>query len=399
MGSVDLNINKYKNKDGKRGLSMKNIYICFLREESDIIGILNKIKQQCIAIDNIGIKSFLVISRNDSVVLYEVINEVLVEIISQKYTKFALYNENHKRIFKKISSFIRLKEFLNFAQKQIIYRSADSVYIRNIQPITLDVVKFIKFISKSNHKIYWEIPTYSKNKEKELSFNNFMHKYISTYLTGNVAIAAEEGLNKKGYIFTTNGVNSKNIRMKRNADHQNFNLVCVATFDYWHGYDRLIEGLNNYYKNNNNYRTVSLHMVGNGNLQPLKDLVEKHNLGKYVTFHGVLVGEKLDDLFDQMDIAVGNLGFHRVGVYADTSIKIREYCARGIPFVTALKDSDFPSEFIYRKKVPADESAIDIVSIIEFYDKLNQSQDYSNVMRLFACNNLSWEMKMKFILE
>ncbi|GMK41165.1 glycosyl transferase [Paenibacillus sp. CCS19] len=385
---------------------MKNIYICFLREESEIIGILNKIRQQCIAINNLGYSTGLIISRNDSVVLYEVNNGDLIEINQMKYTQTGCFDENRSKYFKGLSSLIRLNQFLNFAKQMINEHQPESVYIRNIQPITSSVAFFIRSISKKNMKVYWEIPTYSKSHEKAKNikdlFYNLMHRYISRFLTNNVAIAAEEGLQKKGFIFTTNGVNVRSVFLKKNIPHEGINLICVATFDHWHGYDRLIEGLRNYYDTEhvNKKQIVQIHMVGNGNVQPLIDQVNKYNLNKYIKFHGVLRGVELDEVFDSMDIAVGNLGFHRIGVFADTSIKIREYCARGIPFITALNDSDFPSDYAYLKKVPADESAIDILSIIMFYEKLkNNHLDYSKEMRRYAENHLTWEQKMRFIVE
>ncbi|MEA3573929.1 glycosyltransferase [Peribacillus frigoritolerans] len=385
-------------------MKKKNIYICFLREESEIIGILNKIRQQCLALNNLGVVSSLIISRNNSVVLYEINNNEFIEKHLVNYSKYGKYNEEQNKYLKKISSFTRLKEFLSFAKQMINEINPDSIYIRNISPITLDVVNFIKLLSKKDYTVYWEIPTYSKYNKKAKNINqlydNYMHKYISSFLSKNIAIAAEEGLEKEGYIFTTNGVNVNNVKLRNPISHQNINLICVATFDYWHGYDRLIEGLKNFYDSNDTGRVVHLHMVGNGNTKPLKDLVLKYNLEDYVTFHGVLIGDTLDNLFDYMDIAVGNLGFHRRGVYADTSIKIREYCARGIPFITALKDSDFPEGFQYLIKMPADESAIDIERVINFYHKVNKNNlDFSKAMREYAVKNLSWEEKMKFIVE
>ncbi|GFN29857.1 glycosyltransferase [Paenibacillus xylaniclasticus] len=384
----------------------KNIYICFLREESEIVGILNKVRQQCLAIHNLGVQSSLIISRNHCVVQYDVIDNKLVEIRTAAYTKLGQYNEDNSKFAKKVSSLLRLKQFFKFAKQVIEEKQPDSIYIRNISPITMDVARFLKYCSRQRRKVYWEIPTYSEIQDRirnlRTLYYRIMHHYISRYLTNNVAIAAEEGLERKGFIFTTNGVNARSIKLKEHKQHPGINLICVATFDYWHGYDRLLEGLKNYYAADARDRNqqVHIHMVGNGNVKPLEDLTAQYGLGCYVTFHGVLLGQELDQLFDEMDIAIGNLGFHRRGVFADTSIKIREYCARGVPFVTALNDSDFPQPFQFRKKVPADESAIDIGSIIEFYEHItSRHPNFSQEMRRYAENHLTWEQKMRFIRD
>lgn len=374
----------------------KNIYICFLREESEVVGILNKIRQQCIAIENLGIKSKLIISRNNKVVLYEIINGKFKEEKSVEYSKRAIYNNEENKYLKKVSSIFRLKEFLKFSKNIVKEELPDSIYIRRLKPITLEMISFIRYVYSKKCKIFWEIPTYSTTHKdkKKLSgiYDEFMHKYISKFLYKNVAIAAEEDLQRKGYIFITNGVNTRNIKLKENKHHNGINLVCMATFDFWHGYDRLIYGLRDYYRENSE-QLVYIHMIGNGDVQSLKDLAESCDLKDYVKFHGVLTGEKLNNIFDFMDIAIGNLGFHRVGVYADTSIKIREYCARGIPFVSALNDSDFPNKFKYMKKVEADDSNINIKDICDFYYKISK-YDYLMEMREYAETNLSWENKM-----
>lgn len=385
---------------------MKNIYICFLREESEIVGILNKVRQQCLAITNLGVQTSLVISRNHGVVQYDVVDGEFVEKRIASYTKLAQYNEEKSKYAKKLSSLIRLKQFLRFARQVIADKRPESIYIRNISPITMEVVGFIKYCSRNDRRVYWEIPTYSEIQDRVRNartlYYKLLHAYISLYLTKNIAIAAEEGLERKGYIFTTNGVNAGKIKLKERTAHAHINLVCVATFDYWHGYDRLLEGLYNYYANDaqSKSRAVYIHMVGNGNVKPLQELTAKYGLDDYVTFHGVRLGGELDRIFDDMDVAIGNLGFHRRGVFADTSIKIREYCARGIPFITALNDSDFPQGFPFLKKVPADESPIDIGGVAAFYDEVAGSHpDFSGQMRRYAESHLTWEQKMKFIAE
>jgi len=384
-----------------------NIYICFLREESGIVGILNKIRQQCYAINNLGKESYLIISRNNSVVLYKVVNNDLINISAMEYSKRACYSEYKNKYLKKLSSFFRLKEFLIFSRKMIKKINPSSIYIRRIKPVTPQLIKFIKFVSVNKYKCYWEIPTYSNynynNEVKKNLYNRYVNSYIENNVYRIVAVAAEEGLKKPGYIFTTNGVNTNSIKLKDNIKHNGIHMICVATFDFWHGYDRLIEGLREYYingkENKKDIPEVFIHMVGNGDTQSLQQLSDKYNLNSYIKFHGVLLGKDLDQVFDKMDLAIGNLGFHRVGVFADTSIKIREYCARGIPFITALKDSDFPEGTPFVSKVPADDSAININDVLKFYSDLSQNYpNFSSEMRQYAMGKLAWEQKMQFIV-
>jgi len=79
-------------------------------------------------------------------------------------------------------------------------------------------------------------------------------------------------------------------------------------------------------------------------------------------------------------------------------LKAREYCARGILFVISYDDVGFPNDFPYMLKVPADESAVDIGQILQFYDRI-KDRDIIKEMRDYAEKNLSWEAKLKPVID
>jgi hypothetical protein len=53
-------------------------------------------------------------------------------------------------------------------------------------------------------------------------------------------------------------------------------------------------------------------------------LVNELDLNSYVIFHETKTGEDLDKIVDGCDIALGSLGNHRKGLYADSALKNRE---------------------------------------------------------------------------
>jgi hypothetical protein len=176
-------------------------------------------------------------------------------------------------------------------------------------------------------------------------------------------------------------------------------MAGVANLSFWHGYDRIIEGLSRYYHYKRpEEKKVFFHIIGDSSSSEsnrYKELVKKYGLSDYVKFHGRKFGKDLDSLFNQMDIAVGSLGGHRKNIKFDKSLKNREYCARGIPFFYSLIDPDFEGQdFIY--KVPSNDDPIDISSIIEFID--NSNYDSARI-RNFAEENLTWEQQFKKILD
>ncbi len=66
----------------------------------------------------------------------------------------------------------------------------------------------------------------------------------------------------------------------------------------------------------------------------------------------------------------------------------------------AYDDQDFPKSFPYVFKIPSDESSVDINKVVELYEKLIYSHpDYSIDMREYAEEHLSWDAKMKPVIE
>jgi len=207
----------------------------------------------------------------------------------------------------------------------------------------------------------------------------------------------------KKFIKITNGINVQNITtIKRNNHFKNeLNMIGLGYIQYWHGYDRVIEGISNYYCTDNVKKRVYFHIVGMGKEIPnLKSLVKKYKMEKYVLFHGCKEDNDLNNIFDLCHVAIGSLGIHRYGSDVASPLKNREYCARGIPFVMSFNDLDFPEDFPYIMKVPADDSAVNIEEIINFYINIkDRYPNYIEGIRNYAEKNLSWETKLKPVVD
>ena len=171
----------------------------------------------------------------------------------------------------------------------------------------------------------------------------------------------------------------------------------MAEIHYWHGFDRLIKGLANYYKESPDYK-VYFHMVGEffgeKERNEILPLLQEQSLGKYVILHGAQHGEELDRLFEQADMAIGSLARHRSGITHIKTLKNREYAARGLSFIYSETDSDFENKS-YILKIPADETAIDIHKIIDFFKQQTLTpQEIRNSIR-----SLSWKEQMNKIVK
>jgi len=198
----------------------------------------------------------------------------------------------------------------------------------------------------------------------------------------------------KRHITIGNGidVNSVPVRELPADDGQNLNIICVADVTFWHGIDRLIKGIAEYKGGWN----IQLNIVGGGDEIPnLKNLASRLRINDHVNFHGFVHGNELDRLFEQNHIAVGSLGIHRIGLNQLSILKAREYCARGIPYIIACSDPDFPEDFPYILRLPADDSPIDMELVLLFSSKICHDIHHSQNMRQYARDNLDWSVKMK----
>lgn len=203
-----------------------------------------------------------------------------------------------------------------------------------------------------------------------------------------------------------NGIDIDDIKVKLPCKSTKIKLLAVAAMCNFHGYDRLIEGLKDYYKVGGR-REIELHLVGGkevpGNdLLKYKELCKKYNLDKYVIFHGEKTGKELDDIYDTCNIAVASLGMYRIGYKVANSLKIREYAAKGMPIISGCPTDIFEGrEFSYVCEMPNDSSPIDMNKVINFFDKIyieGEEKVISNI-RSFAEEYCDMSYAMKSVIE
>lgn len=280
------------------------------------------------------------------------------------------------------------------------------VYIRsyhNANPFTLRLVKRLKH---TGAKVVMEIPTYPYDQEYVtrsmklgLTIDRCFRHRLSKITDGIVTFSNAETIFGGRTIRISNGIDFDNIPVKRhcNDTSHELHLIGVAEVHYWHGFDRLVRGLAEYYRMNPEYR-VYFHIVGplTGERERAEILpvIQENHLEEYVRIHGPLHGEELDALFEQTDFAIGSLGRHRSGITYIKTLKNREYAARGLAFTYSETDEDF-EHMPYVWKTPSDESPVDIKKLIDF----QQSLDMTPAEIRESVRPLSWKAQMKKVID
>ncbi len=288
-------------------------------------------------------------------------------------------------------------------QKRITF-----VYMRsehNASPFLISFVRQLKIIGA---KIVMEIPTYPYDQEYPLSrrlsrllTDKIFRKGLAKQLNAIVTFSNEPEIFGQRTIRISNGIDFHSIKPKQPCKHNTgeIHLIGVAEIHYWHGFDRIITGLADYYNSSRHrdYR-VYLHIVGefSGERERKKiiPLIVENQLNNYVTLHGKLFGKELDKIFDRADVGIGSLARHRSNITHIKTLKNREYAARGIPFVYSEIDEDF-EEMPYIMKVPADESPIDIKQVIDFFNRVTIAAGEIRG----SVQSLSWKNQMQRVLD
>lgn len=329
---------------------INGIYFSEGLDFSDInnIGIENKVLAQVSCLEKLGNLSFInnEFNRDDKI---DMIKFILPFIASKR-------EKGRIRLLKNVSI------------------DTDYLYIRK-PSLSYSFFLLLNEVKEINPaiKIIMEIPTYPFHNE----YSGFSRLMIVP------SIACEKKLHQiVDYIVTYSSDDYiwgiKTLKMSNCVDYASINsrnnysaipktirLTCVANYMYWHGLDRLINGIKNY---NGDY-DVMLNVVGGGKEIPnLKKIADKD---KRIHFYGPLTGDKLDRVFDNTDVAIDALGRHRSGVIYNSSLKGKEYLARGIPVLSGVEtELDHIDGFKFYFRVPADDSDIDIYSVISFFESI-----------------------------
>jgi glycosyltransferase involved in cell wall biosynthesis len=203
-------------------------------------------------------------------------------------------------------------------------------------------------------------------------------------------------------IPSSNGVDVEALPMRLTPDFSRKapRFLGVASLAKWHGYDRVLRGLRDALDRSSDF-APHLDLAGQGPASgELQALARDLGLDDHVTFHGMTTGPALDALFDRNDIAIASLGMHRIGLESASSLKTREYCARGIPFICAGPDGSFDESFGFALRVAVGESPVDLFQIVEDYAAmLDRSGDPAVEMRAYAASNLSWKTRLAEIMQ
>lgn len=311
---------------------------------------------------------------------------------------------------------------LPFAQKGYLYHkiekeidNPDFIYLRRMTADNAYVAFFTNIRSKyPKCKILIEIPSYPYLRDSY--FHNFRHlfrsfpdlikdliytKKLKKSVDRIVTFSEDDEIYKIPTIKSMNGIDVQAVQLVQSIkDDIQINMISVAMIAPHHGYERVIEGLHDYYCEGGNMNLV-YHCVGYGSeIKYYKELTKEYHLEKHVIFYGKKSGSDLEDIYSKMHLGLDCFGLYKDKRYYVSSIKAREYLAKGLPVVSGVRSDVFeryPTD--YYLEFPNDNSPLDMKQIIIFYNNVYKQQNIHENIREYAKKTIDNSVVMKEIVD
>lgn len=226
-----------------------------------------------------------------------------------------------------------------------------------------------------------ELPTYPYEHENSIGvlnrvkmaidrrYRKQLHRYIDFIVTFYDGYDHLFGI---PVLVIPNGFDFSTMQLvKGDLPSDGIHIIAVSSMREWHGYERMIEGLHLYYQGGEkNKRNYILHLVGNGReYGKYARLATEYGLERHIAMEGAMHGEALDALYEKCALGIDSLARHRSGISVLSSLKSREYGAKGLPVINSCKIDILDEDFSYMLQVPADETPIDMNAVGAFYDQ------------------------------
>lgn len=150
------------------------------------------------------------------------------------------------------------------------------IYVRSFHNANPFTIRLFSKLRKAGIKIAMEIPTYPYDSEYTgfplttrlgIQVDKVFRKTLAKHVNAIVTFSDYHRIFGQRTIQISNGVDFDSIPLKKMLSKNTsvIHLLGVAEVHYWHGYDRLIDGLGKYYQNPANTTVFSTSQAVYGN--------------------------------------------------------------------------------------------------------------------------------------
>ncbi len=299
------------------------------------------------------------------------------------------------------------RDLMTAVVRALSHRHIDALYLRYM-PTFGNAPAAMRALKAQGGRLVIEYPTYPIAQE-----NNrfFLRRQVFRYadrvlgkinpmvdLYTLIGDPCDGTLNGRPAMNIVNGVDVDALPLHQPNAAPTVRLLALASMSGWHGYDRVIRALAEY----SGDADVHLEMVGgdgDGSLEKWRALADELGVGDRVTFHGPLHGDALNEIVARCDVGVGSLGMYRYGLTRATTLKLREFMARGLPFLSAVEGPALPDGASFALRVPNDDTPLNMAAIVAFARDAKADAALPGRMRDYARAHMSWEGVLRGVLE
>lgn len=323
------------------------------------------------------------------------------------YIKGTFWMKNTEKVAKHVCS--KLSLFFYFKEIRPLFKdhTYDVVIIMHTA-LSLGLNEFCSYLKSQNPSTVCilEVQTYPYLYEYPLPKRALAWlvapRNINKLCDGALHLGPESEVFSIPTIPSLNAINAKEIMPKSvfARDRKNLKLILVANLWPWHNIDNLIGALLNF-NNEKPQCKVSLTLVGDGpEREKLMQLATQISDSSIIKFVGAKYGEDLTLLFNNHDMAIGNIAVSLQQKGYCQSLKHRHYAARGIPFVFNTEDNSFTSHSSCLYYPSPDVDRRMIAEIVRWYlHNHNSLQQKGKDLRRFALESLTWRENVKQVVK
>jgi glycosyltransferase involved in cell wall biosynthesis len=265
-----------------------------------------------------------------------------------------------------------------------------------------------RFVKHSKWKIIFEHNTIE---EKELAMrmaNSFYYRYfyygekifgrkIRSRAAGIIGVTSEItefqlriAKKKLGHTVISNGIDVDRVPVRKGDDYngESLNLLLLAGSEApWHGVDILLKSIATY------QGKVKIQCYIAGSISEAQK--KSASLLNNVTVLSSQTEEKLNRLCDLCHIGIGSMGLSGPFLRQACPLKVREYWARGLPFIIGYEDTDLIAAAEMEPFYLKVDGSLSINEVIVFAGKVYGKPHVAERMRALAYETIHYAIKAK----
>lgn len=179
-------------------------------------------------------------------------------------------------------------------------------------------------------------------------------------------------------------------------------MIGVAGTLWWQAYDRVLQGMHNYYAQNAQPVFDFRFTLVGGDAKEMPEfhqIVKTLGLSDRVETPGFQTGKALQASYDRADVGISTLGCYRRGITRCSSLKAREYAAVGLPFLYAYDDDSLPGDAAWALRVPNDNTPVSMEQLARFVQACRDDPRTVIEERNFAEETYDWVAILHRFLE